>query len=436
MERALTWARTPAGRGAVLLTVATLATGWAMAAQQNIVTNYFEDVLGLAGPQFGYITAIREVPGFLLIFLTALFYRLSLPKLTALALVVLAVGYGFYGHSHSFWTVVPWVIISSMGYHTWLQTQYALGMSLTTENRSGRILGRMSAVNNVGALLAMAVILLTFHFGWLSYRSAFVVCGAMALVAAVVIFGFPNLHNGELQARVARREPIVWRRDYRYYYGLSLLDGARMQIFFSFGLWVLVAHFGLPVPTISAVLLISTSASIWVGPWVGRNIDLYGERRMLSVVNILYIVALVGYALVNNVVAAVVCYLIYTLIMPLSSLGAATYLRKVAPADDIAPSLAMGVTMQHAAAIIVPVSTGFILNFVGYQVPFLIASCFACGAIVVTQRLAPERQKSARRIAEEARVAAGLEEPGGVVLAGRDERTQATWVEEPASGND
>ena len=96
----------------------------------------------------------------------------------------------------------------------------------------------------------------------------------------------------------------------------------------------------------------------------------------------------------------------------------------------------MGVTMQHAAAISVPVSTGFILNFVCYQVPFLIANCFACGAIVVTQRLVPERQKSARRIAEEARVAAGLEEPGGVVLAGRDERTQATWVEEPASGND
>ncbi|MDQ4044925.1 MAG: hypothetical protein M3173_05700, partial [Chloroflexota bacterium] len=134
---------TPAGRGFILLGIMSAFFGLAMSMQENIVTNYFEDVLGLEGPQFGYITAIREVPGFLLIFLTALFYRLSIQRLTALALVLLAIGYVFFGLSNSFWTVAPWVVISSMGYHTVLQTQYALGMSLTTESRSGTILGRM-----------------------------------------------------------------------------------------------------------------------------------------------------------------------------------------------------------------------------------------------------------------------------------------------------
>jgi hypothetical protein len=128
------------------MAVAAAAFGFALAAQQNIVSNYFEGELGLGGPEFGYITAIREIPGFLLIFLTALFYRLSLPHLTAGALLLLAIGYGFFGLSTSFMTVVPWVIISSMGYHTWLQTQPALGMSLTTEDRSGAILGRISAI--------------------------------------------------------------------------------------------------------------------------------------------------------------------------------------------------------------------------------------------------------------------------------------------------
>src|SRR5215203_3675550 len=59
---------TPLGRGFALVTIAAAATGFAMAAQQNIVSNYFEHELGLKGPQFGYITAIREIPGFLLIF--------------------------------------------------------------------------------------------------------------------------------------------------------------------------------------------------------------------------------------------------------------------------------------------------------------------------------------------------------------------------------
>ena len=62
----------------------------------------------------------------------------------------------------------------------------------------------------------------------------------------------------------------------------------------------------------------------------------------------------------------------------------------------------MGVTMQHAAAIVVPVSTGIILNYVGYQVPFLIACGFACFTFVVTRRLDPATQKSPARIAQDA----------------------------------
>src|SRR5215217_675118 len=126
-------ARSAAQRGFILLALMQMAFGFALNAQQNIVTNYFDGVIHLAGPQFGYITAIREVPGFLLIFLSALFYRVSLQRVTAGALVLLAVAYALFGLSHSFWTVAPWVILSSMGYHTVLQTQYALGMSLTRQ---------------------------------------------------------------------------------------------------------------------------------------------------------------------------------------------------------------------------------------------------------------------------------------------------------------
>ena len=395
------WIRTPVGRGFVLLTVATFATGFAMAAQQSIVSNYFENVLHLDGPQFGYITAIREIPGFLLIFVTALFYRLSLPHLTAGALVVLAIGYAFFGVSTSFWTVAPWVILSSLGYHTWLQTQYALGLSLTAEHRSGGILGRMSAMNGAGALAAMVFVLLAFSRDWLSFDGAFVVCGLFALIAALFIVRFPHLHNGEVQAKAAQREPIVLRREYKLYYVVSLLDGARQQIFFSFGLWVLVDHFGMSVPQISAVLLSVTTLSMLSGAWIGRLIDRYGERRILGVVNVMYVIALLGYGLIDHIGVAIGCYILYSFIFPLSAMGAAIYLRKIAPAADIAPSFAMGITLQHAAAVAVPIATGFVLNFVGYQIPFLVASGFAVITYFVTRSLDAETQKSAGRLAED-----------------------------------
>jgi MFS family permease len=225
--------------------------------------------------------------------------------------------------------------------------------------------------------------------------------GGIALLAAVSIFGFPHLHDGKERAFAAKRDPMVLRREYKFYYLLCLLDGGRQQVFFSFGLWVLVNQFNLTVPQISILLMTVTFASMISGPWVGRMIDRHGERRMLSLVNLGYVVALAGYALAQDVWVACLCYVIYSFIMPLSQIGAATYLRKVAVPDEIAPSLAMGVTMQHAAAIVVPVTTGIILNFVGYRVPFFIACCFACLNFIVTRRLNPETQRSPARIAAE-----------------------------------
>jgi predicted MFS family arabinose efflux permease len=413
---------TPAGKGFVLLSIMAATFGMAMSSQESIVTNYFEDVLGLEGPQFGYITAIREVPGFLLIFLTALFYRMTIPRLTAMALVLLAVGYVLFGLSNSFWTVAPWVVLSSMGYHTVLQTQYALGMSLTTENKSGSILGKMTAVHNGGALVAMIFVLIVFYFDLISFRPMFVIAGGFALVAAIAVFRFPNLQDGKEHVTAPpQRDRFVLNRSYKYYYFLNLLDGGRQQIFFSFGLWVLVNNYGLSVWQISALLISVRMAAMVSGPWIGRMIDMHGERQMLGIINFAYIFALGGYALVDNVYFAAGCYIIYSFIFPLSSVGAATYLRKVAVQREIAPSLAMGVTLNHAAAIVVPITTGFILNFVGFQIPFLIACGFATFTIFVTRRLDPATQKSAARIAEDESRAALARQgaPAAVVADGK-----------------
>ena len=45
----------------------------------------------------------------------------------------------------NFFNVIPWVLLTSFGLHTILQTQYSLGMSLTTQDKSGTVLGRMAS---------------------------------------------------------------------------------------------------------------------------------------------------------------------------------------------------------------------------------------------------------------------------------------------------
>lgn len=403
-----------ARRGFVLLMIMSAAFGMALSVQDNVVSNYFGDVLGLEGPQFGYITAIREVPGFLLIFLTALFYKMSIPRLTAMMLLLLAGGMMLFTFSSSFWTVAPWVVITSMGYHTVLQTQYALGLSLTTEQRAGAVLGRLTAVHNGGALVAMGVVFLIFTVAPDAFRPTFVLAGLMALIAAAAVFRFPNLHDGVQEEVVAERPKLVIRKPYRYYYYLHLLDGARMQIFFSFGLYVLVVIYGMSVREISLLLVATKLLAMVTGPWIGNMIDRHGEKPLLGALNFIYIAALAGYALIDNVYVASFIFLVYSVIFPLSSVGSATYLRKVAVRDEIAPSLAMGVTLSHAAAIVVPVTTGYILNYVGYQVPFLIACVIASFTILVTRRLDPASQRSPARIEEDRRISERLAPASGV----------------------
>ncbi len=245
MDRVRELWKSPAGRGFLMLATMSAAYGFAYSAQTNIVTNFFEDILHFNGPEFGYITAVREVGGFLLIFLTAVLYRVSLQRLTAGALVFLAVGYGLFGVSHSFLTVVPWVIITSFGFHTVLQTQYSLGMSLTTQAKSGQVLGRMAAFYQGGTFAALVIIFFIFHFHLLSYELTFIMLGFVAFVGGIAIFRFPHLHEGQVRKVAPKRARIVWRNDYRLYYLLNLFDGVRQQIFFSFGLWVLVNRFEL-----------------------------------------------------------------------------------------------------------------------------------------------------------------------------------------------
>ena len=400
-----------------MLATMQLCYGFAYSANNNVITNFFADVLDFNGPQFGYMTAIREFGGLTLILLMALLYRVSIPWLSAGAMFIMGLGFALFGIATGFVSVIPWILLSSFGMHTILQTQFSMGMSLTTQERSGHVLGRLGAFMHAGTFAALVVVFLIFHFDLLSYEMTFVVMGVVSVVGAVAIFPFPHMQDGEVRKVEPKREPFVWRKEYRYYYWLNLLDGVRQQIFFSFGLWVLVHRFKLGVEDISLLLLTVTFIGMVSSSYVGRLIDRLGERRILQAINIGYVVALGGYAVANSVYLACVFYVIYSFIVPFSTIGASTYLRKIAVPEDISPTLSMGITILHATAVVVPVLAGIVLNFVGYQIPFFIACLAALVLVGITRHLDPVKQRSAARVAMDEARAAALARAGSPVAA-------------------
>ena len=73
-----------------------------------------------------------------------------------------------------------------------------------------------------------------------------------------------------------------------------------------------------------------------------------------------------------------------------------TYLKRTAAPEDVAPSLAMGMTTMHVSAMIIPILGGMLWQRFGFQVPFLVGAGFIVISLFVSQ-LIPERDGSGAR---------------------------------------
>ena len=102
-------------RGFTLLAITTFFAYIVINIPLTISPNFFRDEIGMDGALNGYLIAIREVPGFLLIFVAALLLRHGLALATAIALAVAGVGYFLFAGTHSFVGLIIPTLIASVG---------------------------------------------------------------------------------------------------------------------------------------------------------------------------------------------------------------------------------------------------------------------------------------------------------------------------------
>lgn len=389
-----------ADRGFFLLALTSFVFYIGFQIVQAIQPNFFRDVLGMDGAQNGYLIAIRELPGFLLIFVAAFLLRLGLARATSLSLLIMGIGYCLFAFAGSFWQLVIPTLIASIGFHSWLQLQPALGLSLTRRGNEGTVLGRINGIGFLGSLLGLVGVfaLLTWierskgsleEYQEPYLRGLFFVVLISGVLGAALIYRFPMSANDKAAAAAAPR--IVWRKEYRLYYALSFLDGSRQQIYFAFAPFVLVEEFGVDTRTMTFLLIIAALVNWRAGPPVGRLVDRIGEKRFLTIAYILHFIVFVGFAFTENVYLLYAFYLGYQFLF-LFYVGTTTYLKKIARREDIAPSLAMGVSLAHLTAVIVPVIGAALWSRLGYQFPFLFGTVFVIISLILTQRIDPERQ--------------------------------------------
>jgi len=330
-------------------------------------TNFFIETVGLSGGQVLWLEGIREIPGLGLMFIAALTMRLPLSQRSAASLLIMGVGYSLYAVIHSYFALLAVAIVASLGMHMWMPLRSTLAMCLTTKDKTGRVLGSLASVGALASLSGMGVLsLISRLFESISLKVYFLGSGAFIIMAAVLIIRIPA------QVGNTETEPPRMLLSYRYwlYYVLTFLDGARKQVLDSFGMLMLVDKFKLRVWNISSLLLVSSVLNMISGPYVGRLIDRYGERRMVPLSYILLSLCCIGFATIRSV-WVLALMLISIKLMIMFGMGLSTYVRRISPQEELTPTLSAGISINHITSVAMPLVAGALLPFIGYEGVFM-----------------------------------------------------------------
>ena len=368
------------------------AAGGIFAATLN---NYLAEIHGFGAEARGWLEFPRELPGFLLVGVTgllALWMRES--KMAGLAMALAALGaLGLSRLAPSTALVVVWVAIWSLGDHILFAVDGPLGLKLSRAGSEGKRLGQLGGARNLGTIVGVGLIYLLAKFGGNNYSLFYVLAAGFALTSGAFYLG---LRTGKGEPRSHR---LVVRREYGLFYAISALFGIRKQIFLVFGSWVLVSMHGVSVATIALLYFISATLGIVLRPLLGEVIDWLGERTVLAADELFLLAVCLVYAFASDILPAPwdlrLLYAAYVLDNLLFALRVArtTYLKKIArdPAD-ITPSVSLGITIDHAVAMSLPVLSGYLWEAWGFRWVFILAGAIALGGFFVCLRIrVPER---------------------------------------------
>jgi MFS family permease len=363
-------------RSFILIAFAVFSLAVNQGVVNSVSTNFFVENLGVTGAQMGIFTAAREFVGFMMFAVAAITVRFSATKIAGVALMIGAFGYVAYGQVSTFTQLLIVAMIGSLGFHTWMQVYGVLSLSLADEGHEGRLLGKLSSIGSIGTFTSMLVTL--FIVGIVGMRQMFSLSGVLLVVAAAGLFLVPK------NPRLVRPRGFVFKRRYGLYYLLNFLDGCRAEISMSFALLTLVSLYKVPVQSITLLQMISAVLAWFTAPRIGALVDRIGEKPVLTVAYSANTVVFLSFAFVSNAAFLGVMYIVYT-VAGTAMMARNTYLKKIADPVDLSPSMAMGVTMMHVAAVAVPFIASLMWQAFGYQIVFLFGTVFIVASIVVTQ---------------------------------------------------
>ncbi len=378
-------------RDLILFILASAFVGVSQSIDASVFNNYLNDTFHLTVSQRTILEFPRELPGFLVVFVSGALLFLGDVRIASIANILAAFGLLGLGYlSPDFYVMMSWMTVYSMGTHLFMPMSNSIGMNLAEGGGLGKVLGRINGLNTAAYLGTSLITALIFRYVKVNYSIAFTV-GAFALICSgmLILFMKPNRPKN-------KGKKLVFRKEYTLFYWLNVLYGARKQIFLTFGPWVLIKVFSQGVSTFAILGFFIAGLGIIVKPFVGDMIDKKGERFVLAFEAIVLIVICAGYASAENLsgimgiegaalIMICACYVIDQLLNA-TSMARATYLKKIAVIpEDVSPTLSMGLSIDHMVSMVVPWLGSLVWNAFGYEYVFVLGAFLAMGNLALTR---------------------------------------------------
>ena len=375
----------------ILLILTVFAASLAFSVWDVLLNNYAIEQASFTGREIGILHSLREVPGFLAF--TAVLVLLVIREQTfaLLSLLLLGLGVALTGFMPSEYGLYFTTVLMSIGFHYFYTVQQSLTLQWIDAVRAPLVMGRLSAFSSIAALVAFGGTWFGIEYLDMGYKALYLVAGGITIVLTVIVWmSFP-----EIKQKVPQRKHLLMRRRYWLYYSLIFLSGARRQIFMVFASFLMVEKFGFSAAEIALLFLVNHVINTLVAPQVGKFISRYGERLALTMEYTGLIVIFTAYAYVEVAWIAATLYVLDHILFSMA-IAIRSYFQKIADPADIASTAGVSFTINHIAAVVIPVAFG-LLWLVSPRLVFLSGSVMALASLVMA-RLVPRNPREGNEI--------------------------------------
>jgi len=359
------------------LVVLTIASTVGLQAWLTLFNNFAVEIAGLEGKHIGVIQSVREIPGFLALLAVYVMLIVKEHRLSALSILSLGLGLGATGLFPSYSGLLITTVIMSFGFHYYETTNQSLTLQYFDEKTSPWVFGRLRSLAAASSIAVGIFIYLAAPL--LSFIQIYLLIGG--LIAAAGLWGL--LQEPTDRDIVPQRKRMIFRRKYWLFYFLTFMGGARRQIFMAFAVFLLVKKFSFSVQEVTALFVINNLINYFLAPLIGKSIIRFGERKVLSLEYSSLIFIFLAYATVESRIVVAILYILDHIFFNFA-MAIRTYFQKVGDPRDIAPSMAVGFTINHLAAVFLP-AIGGLLWMVDYRIPFVAGAFMSLVSLIAVQ---------------------------------------------------